>query len=80
MDGTSSIPVITLECMPQQIEMLTPEENWLGLSSSAERRRIQNRLNQRARSKSLRFGPVERPSYCPGVNLSVMADVDVCEF
>lgn len=37
--------------MPQQAEVLVPEDDWTGKSSAAERRKLQNRLNQRAYSK-----------------------------
>ncbi|KAG0647758.1 Short-chain aldehyde dehydrogenase [Hyphodiscus hymeniophilus] len=39
---------IMLEPMAQQPRQLGLEEDWTGLTSSAQRRRIQNRLNQRA--------------------------------
>jgi hypothetical protein len=32
-------------------EAASPKENWTGLSDAAKRRKIQNRLNQRACSK-----------------------------
>lgn len=48
LGGMGSIP---LSSMPQQAEVLAPEDDWTGLSSPAARRKLQNRLNQRAYSK-----------------------------
>lgn len=43
---------LVLQQMPHQAQMQTLEEDWAGVTSTAERRKLQNRLNQRARSKS----------------------------
>ena len=34
--------------MPQLAEMQHPEDDWTGITKSADRRKRQNRLNQRA--------------------------------
>ncbi|OBR06832.1 Aryl-alcohol dehydrogenase [Colletotrichum higginsianum IMI 349063] len=39
---------LQLDIMPQQNEVTEPNEDWTGVTSSKERRRLQNRLNQRA--------------------------------
>ncbi|KAJ9138806.1 hypothetical protein NKR23_g8171 [Pleurostoma richardsiae] len=44
-DATSAI---MLERMPQQSEVVHPEDDWTGVISVTKRRRLQNRLNQRA--------------------------------
>ncbi|KAL1966186.1 hypothetical protein VTN77DRAFT_4738 [Rasamsonia byssochlamydoides] len=44
----ASTPPISFERMAQQAEVRTPEDDWTGLSNPAERRKLQNRLNQRA--------------------------------
>ena len=44
-DESISYSQIVLQYMPQQDG---PEEDWSGLSSAAERRKMQNRLHQRA--------------------------------
>ncbi|KAK9350355.1 hypothetical protein V1523DRAFT_429121 [Lipomyces doorenjongii] len=41
-------PSVALVNIAQQADVLAPEDDWTGLSSPAERRRLQNRLNQRA--------------------------------
>ncbi|KAJ5657306.1 uncharacterized protein N7484_000955 [Penicillium longicatenatum] len=46
--NTVSKPPIKLRRMPQQSAVYDPDEDWTGVTSSALRRRIQNRLNQRA--------------------------------
>ncbi|KAH6959790.1 hypothetical protein BKA56DRAFT_624315 [Ilyonectria sp. MPI-CAGE-AT-0026] len=45
--------------MPHQSQMQTSEEDWAGLTSTAERRKLQNRLNQRAHSSDF-FAPRRR--------------------
>lgn len=40
--------VIPLARMPQQATVQTQEEDWTGITDRTERRKLQNRLNQRA--------------------------------
>ncbi|KAK6213552.1 DUF3425 domain protein [Colletotrichum tabaci] len=44
----TSIPVVA---NPRLAEMKDPTEDWTGVTSTAERRKLQNRLNQRARRR-----------------------------
>lgn len=39
---------IHLSQMPHQVELRDWGEDWTGMASAAERRKLQNRLNQRA--------------------------------
>ncbi|RDW74102.1 hypothetical protein BP5796_07544 [Coleophoma crateriformis] len=41
------VSVVELTTMPQQMEVRGPEDDWTGVTSAAERRKLQNRLNQR---------------------------------
>jgi hypothetical protein len=50
-DDASS--TISLRPMPQRLEVIVPGDDWTGVISSARRRRLQNRLNQRAYSRCL---------------------------
>ncbi|OLN86650.1 hypothetical protein CCHL11_03732 [Colletotrichum chlorophyti] len=43
-----ALVVIEVEKLPQQTEVIEPSEDWTGVASSKERRKLQNRLNQRA--------------------------------
>jgi hypothetical protein len=43
---------LILQKMPHQSQVQASGEDWAGVTSTAERRKLQNRLNQRARSKS----------------------------
>lgn len=42
---------IPVRPMPQVAEALVDAEDWTGITSTKERRRLQNRLNQRSRSQ-----------------------------
>ncbi|KAI2819933.1 hypothetical protein CBS63078_8602 [Aspergillus niger] len=44
----SSSNTVTLRPMPQLEHLWTPEDDWTGVSDRTHRRRLQNRLNQRA--------------------------------
>jgi hypothetical protein len=52
--GIESPLVIPVAAMPQRIEVLYPDEDWTGVTSPAARRKLQNRLNQRAYSQFFR--------------------------
>lgn len=39
---------IPLSRMDQQLDVRAPEDDWTGMTSRAARRKLQNRLNQRA--------------------------------
>lgn len=41
-------PTVTLELMPRQLEAKAFGDDWTGVTSTAERRKRQNRLHQRA--------------------------------
>ncbi|RDW67662.1 hypothetical protein BP6252_09058 [Coleophoma cylindrospora] len=41
------VSAVELTTMPQQTEVRGPEDDWTGVTSAAERRKLQNRLNQR---------------------------------
>lgn len=45
---------IVIQSMFQSAEVKTRSEDWTGLSDPKERRKLQNRLNQRARSEHSR--------------------------
>ncbi|KAH7146172.1 hypothetical protein EDB81DRAFT_869074 [Dactylonectria macrodidyma] len=45
---------LVLQQMPHQSQMQTLEEDWAGVTSTAARRKLQNRLNQRARRRRKR--------------------------
>ncbi|CVK98930.1 uncharacterized protein FMAN_08362 [Fusarium mangiferae] len=67
----AAAPLIELTDMVQRREIRTASEDWTGKTSSAERRRLQNRLNQRAyerrkasrRSASLHLQQGSRPRH-----------------
>ena len=43
--------LIPLQPMMQQVDLRAPEDDWTGVTRASERRKIQNRLHQRAYSK-----------------------------
>lgn len=49
--------VMLMETMPQSLELRDAEDDWTGVTSTAKRRKLQNRLNQRARSKWIQSIP-----------------------
>lgn len=49
--GPVAAPLIKLSDMAQRREIRTADEDWTGTTSSARRRKLQNRLNQRAYGK-----------------------------
>ena len=48
----SQPPNILVEPMMQQAAVRVPADDWTGITSTAERRRLQNRLNSRLYRKS----------------------------
>jgi len=50
MDDESLFTSLTLEPMPQQLGVRVAGDDWTGITSTKERRKLQNRLNQRAYS------------------------------
>jgi hypothetical protein len=49
--GPQEHQALVLDLMPQQREVRAPDEDWTGVTSAAERRKLQNRLNNRAWSE-----------------------------
>jgi hypothetical protein len=47
-DNETFLPSMLIGRLPQQVEVRAPEDDWTGLTDPAERRKLQNRLNQRA--------------------------------
>jgi hypothetical protein len=45
--SSSPSPPVLLSRMLQQAEVRNPEDDWTGKTNAAERRKLQNRLNQR---------------------------------
>ncbi|KAF4439002.1 hypothetical protein FACUT_4461 [Fusarium acutatum] len=70
-NNVATAPLIELSNMAQRREIRTASEDWTGITSSAKRRKLQNRLNQRAyerrkasrRSASLHLEQGGRPRY-----------------
>lgn len=44
----ASSSMVVVETMPQLLNAHNPTEDWTGVTSAAVRRKLQNRLNQRA--------------------------------
>lgn len=42
-------PLVLLQPMQQRSEVRNTTDDWTGVTSTAQRRKLQNRLNQRAR-------------------------------
>ncbi|EFQ33829.1 hypothetical protein CGRA01v4_10717 [Colletotrichum graminicola] len=50
---------ISIEINPRLAELKDPSEDWTGVTSTAERRKLQNRLNQRARRRRTQANPMK---------------------
>lgn len=48
-DAVGPAPGIPIQGSAQLVELRNPVENWTGVTNSARRRKLQNRLNQRAK-------------------------------
>ncbi|ETS79353.1 hypothetical protein PFICI_09206 [Pestalotiopsis fici W106-1] len=59
-DHDSMPSPLPLQAMSQQRYVQSQDDDWTGVTSTSERRRLQNRLNQRAYRKYKPFGPVRR--------------------
>ncbi|KAK1595609.1 uncharacterized protein LY79DRAFT_511041 [Colletotrichum navitas] len=53
---------ITIKINPRLVELKDTSEDWTGVTSAAERRKLQNRLNQRARRRRTQTYPTKN---CP---------------
>ncbi|KIM96226.1 hypothetical protein OIDMADRAFT_170938 [Oidiodendron maius Zn] len=51
--GRAQLEPVIFEPMPQQPRLLGTKEDWTGITSSTERRKLQNRINQRAYNASI---------------------------
>jgi hypothetical protein len=68
--NVDAVPLIKLSDMAQRREIRTASEDWTGITSSAERRKLQNRLNQRAYGEHwLKFG-----SWVPAYTLGLQKE------
>ncbi|KAM3077097.1 hypothetical protein ACMFMG_003434 [Clarireedia jacksonii] len=61
-DVVPAIASIEIQSMQQSVEAKTLEEDWTGTSSAAMRRKLQNRLNQRASRKRKRLAQIAEAS------------------
>jgi len=56
--GEGQHPIVLAHCFSRFLELRSVEEDWTGITEQAKRRRLQNRLNQRARRECLHPSPV----------------------
>ncbi len=63
-----AIPAIYFEPMSQQIGIRDPRDDWTGLESAKERRKLQNRLNQRLYRTSNKVHPCVQDAMSHAVN------------
>lgn len=64
-----ALPRIELESMPQQLLVRDSTDDWTGVTDAAGRRRLQNRLNQRAYRQYISMAPcnIVSSANCPGL-------------
>lgn len=53
------VPTIPVQQLPQLAELRSVEEDWTGSTGPAKRRKLQNRLNQRARREYMYLPPLD---------------------
>lgn len=56
-DAFRQEPLAVVAAMPQQLQVKSSRDDWTGVTSTARRRKLQNRLNQRAYSKHVFLQP-----------------------
>ncbi|KAF4776418.1 hypothetical protein HER10_EVM0006095 [Colletotrichum scovillei] len=74
--STSEIVQVSLGQLPAQSEALESSEDWTGLTSSKERRKLQNRLNQRARRRRMKQEVFRQMSQLEGVINETIAEAE----